>query len=189
MTTRLTSQLSLQEQARLGDASAFGELIRQWDDDLRGVVWSVVRSATETDDVMQAAYEKAFRSLDTFRRDASLKTWLTSICLRAAIDHTRYEGRRRHDGDDSLVNLASHVSTSRAAISKTELAAVLESLDPETRGLLMLTVGLGFSFDEVAEIAGLPRGTVASRVARAKQAIRSTRQPTARKTHGEETTP
>ncbi len=178
VTTRLTSQSDLEALARSGDGHAFGQLIRQWDDDLRGIVWSVLRSASETDDVMQTAYEKAFRSIANFRQDASMKTWLYSICLRSAIDHSRYERRRRHESTAMLTHMASDVSTSRAALSKGELAAVLDTIDPEARGLLMLTVGLGYSFDEAAEIADLPRGTVASRVARAKQAIRSTRHAT-----------
>ena len=188
VTTRLTSLSGLEAQARSGNGAAFGELIRLWDDDLRGVVWSIVRSASDTDDVMQAAYEKAFRSLASYRQQSSMKTWLTSICVRAAIDHSRYERRRSHDGADSLVAVASGSSTSRDAITKAELAAVLGALDPETRGLLMLTVGLGYSFDEAAEITDLPRGTVASRVARAKKAIRSTG-PHATDAHGEDTTP
>ncbi len=178
MATRVTGQHDLEEQARSGDPRAFGELIRRWDDDLRGVVWSVVRSRTDTDDVMQTAYEKAFRSLGEFRQDASMRTWLYSICLRAAIDHSRYENRRRHESATVLDTRPGTSSTSDAAIGRTELASVLEMIDPESRGLLMLTVGLGYSFDEVAEIATIPRGTVASRVARAKRTIRDS-QPSA----------
>lgn len=187
VTTRLTLLPGLEAQARSGDNAAFGQLIRHWDDDLRAAVWSIVRSATETDDVMQVAYEKAFRSLGGFRGDASMKTWLTAICMRAAIDHSRYERRRSHDSTDRLQDIASGSSTSRDAITKAELRAVLDRLDPESRGLLMLTVGLGYSFDEAAKMAGLPRGTVASRVARAKKAIRSTR-PQAPHADGQETT-
>ena len=53
-------------------------MIRQWDHDLRGVVWAVVRSSHATDDVMQTAYEKAFRSLDRFGGRSAMKTWLHS---------------------------------------------------------------------------------------------------------------
>ncbi len=169
----MTSASGLEARARAGDGLAFGELIEQWDDDLRGIVWSVVRSGRDTDDVMQAAYDKAFRGLSNFRRDSSLKTWLCSICLRTAVDHSRYEQRRRHESTDQLASLASSESTSGLAISRAELAQALDQLDIESRSLLMMTVGLGYSFDEVAEIAGIPRGTVASRVARAKKKIRA----------------
>lgn len=172
---RLDLNLSCEQRAIAGDVDAFMQLIRAWDDDLRAVVWSVLRASTAmTDDVMQAAYEKAFRALGNFRQEASMKTWLTRICLTTAIDHSRYERRREHEPLDVLENVtaATRPSSSDAAISRVELAAALEMLVPETRALVMLTLGLGYPFDEVAEIAGLPRGTVASRVGRAKEAIR-----------------
>ena len=53
----------LEDRACRGDAAAFGELIRSYDRDLRAVVWAVVRTGPDTDDVMQVAYEKAFRSV------------------------------------------------------------------------------------------------------------------------------
>lgn len=157
--------------ARHGDMHAFGQLIRAWDSDLRGVAWAVSRDPVHTDDIMQTTYEKAVRSLHDFRGAASLKTWLHSICYRAAIDHVRFEGRRQHQHEDALRAQASPSSTSDAALAKTELAESLASLDPETRAALMLTTGLGYSFDEAAEILDLPRGTVASKVRRAKQAL------------------
>lgn len=163
---------ALEAQARGGDAPAFGSLARQWDSSLRAVVWSVVRSADATDDVMQAAYEKAFRSISGFRGGSSLKTWLHSICWRTAIDHVRYEGRRRHQPLDQVGDVAAEASTSSAALDRVELASVLERLDPDVRSLLMLTAGLGYSFDEVAEIVDMPRGTVASKVGRARRSLR-----------------
>ena len=167
------SVAGLEANARTGDAYAFGQLIAQWDNELRGVAWSVVRSAPDTDDVMQRSYEKAFRTIGSFRSDASLKTWLHSICYRTAIDHVRYESRRRHDAIDSVAELGDAGAADQHAIAKADLAAVLEQLEPQTRALLMLTAGLGYSFDEAAEIAGMPRGTVASKVGRAKRTLRA----------------
>jgi len=168
----LSSSATQEARARSGDVHAFGELIAEWDHHFRGVVWSVVRSANSTDDVMQIAYEKAFRSITTFRGDSSLKTWIYSICYRAAIDHARYEGRRRHESADVLMARPSLDSPSDTAVDRSELAAALGQLDVETRALFMLTAGCGYSFDEAAVIAGLARGTVASRVGRARKALR-----------------
>lgn len=168
----MNSPYEREANARGGDAVAFGELIREWDSDLRGVVWAVVRSTSDIDDVMQAAYEKAFRGLSEFRGTASMKTWLHSICYRSALDHVKYEGRRRHESDDVLCLQPSTASTSDSAISRSELAETLAKLDPEQRALLMLVAGLGYTFDEAAQITGLPRGTVASRVGRARAALR-----------------
>lgn len=165
----------LEVRARAGDTAAFGALLRRHDHDLRGVVWSVVRDHHAVDDVMQDAYERAYRSLDRFEGRSSLKTWLHSVCYRTAIDHTRYEGRRRHEPIDHLRVVADPApDTVDATVAGVTLEQLLSSIEPEERALLMLTAGLGHSFDEVAEITGLPRGTVASRVSRLRSRLRGT---------------
>lgn len=162
----------LEARAGRGDAAAFGALIRSYDSDLRGVAWSVSRSATATDDIMQTAYEKAFRSIDRFDQRSSMKTWLHSIVYRTALDHLRYEGRRRHQELEVVDQLAPRTdSTSGRVIDQAEVRDALDQLDPEQRAALMMTAGLGYSFDEAAEITGVSRGTIASRVSRARKKI------------------
>lgn len=167
----------LEALATAGDATAFGELIRVWDHDLRGVVWTVVRSAHATDDVMQSSYEKAFRNIHRFDGTASLKTWLHTICLRSAIDHSRRETLRSHDDVDALVSPPVGPDAADQALDSIELDRVFDSLDEVGQLLVMLTAGLGYSFDETAAIVGMPRGTVASKVGRARAQLRTRRQP------------
>ena len=155
-----------------GNAAAFGAFVKQHDHELRGGVWAVVRSTHATDDVMQASYEKAFRSIDTFDGRSSLTTWLHTICHRTALDHLRYEGRRRHDDVDDLRREAGDASTERSAIARSEIMAAFDGLDPIDRVLLTLVAALGLSFDEASTITGLRRGTVSSRVSRARARIR-----------------
>lgn len=137
------------------------------------MVWSIVQSNEATDDVMQTAYEKAFRSIKTFQANSTFKTWLHSICYRAAIDYVRYENLRRHADVDDVEHgvfghLVSSADESKNVDDRLDLDARLATLEPEQRALLMLTVGMGYSFDETAEIVGMKRGTVASRVSRAR---------------------
>lgn len=164
-------EAELTERARQGDPAAFGTLLRRYDPDLRGLVWSVVRSGPDTDDVLQTAYEKAFRGLAGFTGGSSLKTWLHAICYRAAIDHIRYEGRRRHLPIDTLDQVAGASSAADAALARADLGRAFKVLDTDQRVVLMLTAGLGFSFDEAAEVTGLPRGTVASKVSRGRRRL------------------
>ncbi len=158
--------------ARLGDPAAFGRLLRIWDRDLRGVAWAVVRNQHAVDDVLQTAYEKAFRSIDGFTGASSMKTWLHSIVYRSAIDHVRYEGRRRHAGIETLEQMPAAGSTSVSATDHIAIVDALGSLDLETRAMVMLTGVAGLTFDEVAAITGVARGTVASRVSRARAKLR-----------------
>ena len=161
----------LEERACSGDPEAFGLLARRYDRDLRGTVWSVVQSTQEAEDVMQTAYERAFRSIGAFNRESSLKTWLHSICYRTAIDHLRYESRRRHPPIDKLASQADVLATDETAFDRMEVTQALARLDPDQRAVLMLTAGLGYSFDEAAAITGLRRGTVASKAARARRKL------------------
>jgi len=159
----------LEARAGRGDAAAFGALIRRFDPDLRGVAWSVCRSANATDDIMQAAYEKAFRSINRFGHRSSMKTWLHSIVYRTALDHLRYEGHRRHQELEVVDQLNPGAdSTAGRAMANVEVADAMDQLEPEQRAALMLTAGLGYSFDDAADIAGVSRGTIASRVSRGR---------------------
>ena len=167
----------LESRACGGDAVAFGELIRRYDRDLRAVVWAVVRSGPDTDDVMQVAYEKAFRSVGRFQRRSSLKSWLHTICYRCAIDHVRSARRRDHDPlptgevESGLVAGRTLAGTDDTATSRVDLARAFDRLDVDQRVALMLTTGLGYSFDEAAAITGARRGTVASRASRARRRL------------------
>lgn len=169
LTLKVVPSDDLEQRACAGDANAFGLLAERWDRDLRGVVWSVVRSSHATDDVMQAAYERAFRSIGSFNKQASLKTWLHSICYRSALDYLRYEGRRRHDDIDAERSLRVVGDTADQAIARVNLDATFAALAAEDRTLLMLTAGLGHTVDEAATILDMPRGTAASRIRRARQ--------------------
>ncbi len=154
------------------DARSFGECIRAHDQQLRGVAWAVVRDQHQTDDVMQAAYEKAFRALPTFDGRSSISTWLHSIVYRTALDHVRYEGRRRHEDVDELRSLsAGGDSAAGFGVGRLELEAVMDQLSPPDRAALMLVAGWGYSYDEAAKILGEARGTVASRVSRARRRL------------------
>lgn len=146
--------------------------MRQHDKDLRGVAWSVVRSSQATDDVMQNAYEKAFRSLHRFDGRSALTTWLHSIVYRTALDHLRYQRRRRHDEIESVdAVIGRSDSTSSRAIDALEVREALDGLDATQRAALMLTAGLGYSYDEAAQITRESRDTLASRASRARSRI------------------
>lgn len=167
--TTTTPELELR--AITGDPAAFGEVIRAHDRALRGLVWGIVRDPHAIDDVMQSSYEKAFGALASFDGRSALKTWLHSICYRTALDHIRYETRRAHDDIADAEAARPAPAASAAAIARTELAAALDKIDPATRAMLMLTAGLGYSYDEVALITGEPRGTIASKVSRARKEV------------------
>lgn len=161
---------------RPDDVEAFTALVRHHDDDLRALVWSVVRDRWLMDDVLQAAYEKAFRGLASFRGDSSVRTWLHRICYTTAIDALRHEGRRRHevleavDPGDPVVVAALDVAD--RASRRVDLVRAWATLPPDQRAALTLVAVHGMTYDEAAEVCGTRAGTVASRVSRARARLR-----------------
>lgn len=102
------------------------------------------------------------------------RTWLHTICYRAAIDHLRYESRHPRTSLDALPSepVGAWAEMTQTVDDQLVAADVMARIEPEQRALLYMAAGLGFTFDEVAEITGLNRGTVASRVSRAKDRLR-----------------
>lgn len=161
--------------APFNDAADFVAAIREHDDYLRGVVRAVIRNPDVVDDVMQAAYERAYRALNRFDGRSALRTWLHTICYRTAVDHIRYSSSRPAvslEAGTHPQSVAAQASISGEVMIDLEATDLLARLDPEQRMLLYLTAALGYSYDQVAEQLDMQRGTVASKVSRAKERLR-----------------
>lgn len=162
------------ERARRGDVEAFTELLREHDDAMRALVFSMVRDRWVMDDILQNAYEKAYRSLAAFRGEASFKTWLHRICWSTAIDMLRHEGLRRHD------DVADHEDAARSgpgestgAVVRVTLDGALARLPEQQRTAVVMVIVNGMTYDEAATAVGATAGTIASRVSRGREALRA----------------
>ncbi len=154
--------------ARDGDRLALGSFVRR----SQGEVWRFVAGlagAADADDVTQDVYVRAWKALPAFRGDASARTWLLVIARRACADAVRGHVRRRR-----LVGAlaggrgrcARHAAPTPAG--EHALAALVDALAADRREAFVLTQLLGCSYDEAAEVCGVPVGTIRSRVARAR---------------------
>lgn len=159
---------------RPGDVEAFTALVRRHDDDLRALVWSVVRDRWLMDDVLQAAYEKAFRGLGSFRGGSSVRTWLHRICYTTAIDALRHESRRRHRvlDDGAPGSVPAIVDVAEGASRRVDLARAWAELPADQRAALTLVAVHGMTYEEAAEVCGTRAGTIASRMSRGRARLR-----------------
>jgi RNA polymerase sigma-70 factor, ECF subfamily len=155
------------------DSDAFVALLREYDGRLRALAARLLVGLPDlVDDVLQDAYVSAFRALPRFRGDADMGTWLYRITYNACVDELRRARRRpapmdvhgheRPSGDD----FEARVSTNDLALR------ALATLSMDQRAAVVLVDGEGVGFDTAAETLGVPRGTVASRVSRARAHIR-----------------
>lgn len=149
-------------------------IARHYDERLRALAFRMLEDRDAMDDALQEAYVKAFRSLGSFKGRSSLGTWLYRITYNTCID----ELRRR----ETLIPLTSTDGIDRqisepadaigAAVARADLASAMSALPAEQRAAIVLVDAEGWSYEEAAKVLEIPPGTVASRVSRARAALR-----------------
>jgi RNA polymerase sigma-70 factor (ECF subfamily) len=163
--------------ARRGDERAFEALVRHYDAGLRALAFRLLGDRVRMDDALQEAYVKAYRSLPRFRGDAALGTWLYRIAYNACLDELK---RTRAVVDLESVRDRAHAGLDPAeALSvRYTLGRALAELPPEDRAAVLLVDAHGFDYRDTADVLGIPEGTVASRLNRARAALRGALQET-----------
>jgi RNA polymerase sigma factor (sigma-70 family) len=152
-----------------GDRGAFGLLARQAAPSAHGLLRRMGADAALADDIVQDALVAAYRSIATFRGDASFTGWLMKIAARL------YVKRRRKDA--RLVVMAEPIDPevrhpADAVGMGYELDKALATLSPGERMCVSLCHGAGFTQAEIAEALQVPLGTVKSHVTRGLAKLR-----------------
>lgn len=129
---------------------------------------AITGRAALAEDVAQDAFERAFAALERFDEDRPFAPWLHRIVLNRALDLVRAE--RRLVGLDEAA--APRAWAAGEDVDRPALEA-LARLSPERRAVVVMRHLLGYSPPEIAEIAGLPLGTVNSRLGRALAELRA----------------
>lgn len=156
------------------DADAFVALVRQFDLSHRRLAFRLLGGRDRLDDVLQDAYARAFRALPGFRGRSSLETWLYRIVYNACLDELRRAGRRKEVPLEEWRESGADRTT--AVEQRLDLATALVALPVELRAAVLLVDAEELSYEEAAEILGVPEGTLASRLNRARLALRATLQ-------------
>jgi RNA polymerase sigma-70 factor (ECF subfamily) len=146
---------ALVARARRGERGAFDDLVRRHQRGLWRLVRRYVGSDADAADVTQQAFVRAYRALDRFRGDASVRTWLFRIGINVALNHVRDRAREEPSdtaGDDLAVGAAAPRAIHAAQRAKVLRAAVAE-LPPKQRMVLELRVFDDLPFREVAALA------------------------------------
>jgi len=152
--------------ARRGSREAFGQLFdRHWPR-----VWRAAYSTTGerelANDAAQDAFLRAASALHRFDLSRPLEPWLVRIAINRAVDLVR--ARRRLVSED----LADERYAFDEPLPDEELQEALSRLGPERRAVIALHYWLDYTTPEIAEVLGVPLGTVNSRLARALRDLR-----------------
>ncbi len=182
-------ELELLERARGGDRQAFDQLVRASLDRVWGVVWRILRHKEDTEDVVQEVFIAAYQALPSFRGEARVSTWLHRIAVTRSLNHLdrAAEKLRRAaspiDAADSggvPEDVVSRTRTTRTPLEDLEASELMRRLQEcvaalpgAWRAALALRETQRQSYQDMARLLSVAVGTVRSRLARARDALKT----------------
>jgi RNA polymerase sigma-70 factor (ECF subfamily) len=192
MSTRATA-LSFQNVNKLADwelvaaaiaggEAGFEELVRRYQRPIAAYVYRMVGDYDAALDLTQDVFIKVYNSLARYRSEFKFSTWIYRIAHNAAIDFLRRHAVREHalvsgaEGERREVTIESRRLTpeqeSEREERRSEIESVVSLLPSAYRELIVLRHSYDLSYDEIADVTGLPLGTVKNRLFRAREAMR-----------------
>lgn len=170
------------ERARDGDRRAFGELVETYQRRVYAIAYGILRQREDAWDAAQEAFVKAYRNLDRFHGDSAFYTWLYRITYNLSIDLLREKKRKETVAmDDERSQLEDALSEQGRrpeghpddVANRKELTSVLHEamnrLSEKHRAIIVLREVEGLSYEEMAEVLGISKGTVMSRLFHARK--------------------
>lgn len=180
-----TEVSKLVELAQNGDSAAFGELIESHERLVYNVVYRMLTNHEDAKDISQEVFLKAYRYLNKFDGKASFSTWLYRIAVNTSIDELRKrKGKetvsleKEIDSGDGMLkkeyadNSAGVEEQVMVKESMANIKQAMENLSSEHRVIITLRDFEGLSYTEISEITQTSLGTVKSRLARARKALK-----------------
>jgi len=165
-------QRDLVEAARHGDHEAFEVLATNALDRLYSIARLILHDTYLAEDAVQEALVKAWRSLPTLREPERFDAWLHRLLVNACADAGRRQ--RRWQADVHLIRAEPAESDSSSAlVDRDRLERGFRRLKPEQRTVVVLHFHLGLPAREIADIVGVPVGTVKSRIHYATELLRA----------------
>jgi len=162
---------SVVQRASAGERAAQRELYEHFRDRVFRIVRRIV-GTSDADDITQECFLKVFAKLHTFRFESQFSTWLHRLVVNESLQHVRSRSRRKEYGQPMPDEKMGHV-VGVATMENAELLEVAMSrIDPELRVVFELKEVDEMPYSAIAEIVGIPEGTVGSRLNRARTELR-----------------
>ncbi|MFO0762180.1 MAG: sigma-70 family RNA polymerase sigma factor [Byssovorax sp.] len=177
------------ERAQKGDHGAFRILVDRHQRRAFALALGMVRDENDAHELVQEAFLRVYRGLNTFQGGSSFFTWLYRIVTNLAIDLMRKPGRRdaelveeptnEDEGEHqfpmvSRIDGADPIDVMRRREIAARLQSALESLPPYHRGVILMREVEGMSYEEMAQAMGVSKGTIMSRLFHARQKLQRT---------------
>ncbi len=172
------------ERLRRHDEAAFNRFVLQYQERVFRLLLRMIGDSAEAEDLAQEVFISIFKSIESFRGDSQLSTWVYRVAANHCRNRIKYLTRRRRkltdqydeqdEGEVHQVQARPNPPDRLLEARQTEhlLQAGLLSLDEEQRELIVLREVEHLSYEEIMTITGLPEGTVKSRLHRARTGLR-----------------
>ena len=159
-----------------GNSNAFKGLVEQYQTRVYNVIYGMVHNREDAKELTQDTFIKAYKKLDSFQIGTKFYTWLCRIAVNTTIDHIRRMKLRQTTEFDENIAVSqdgsiddSHYSDNpeKKALNDELKKAIVEAIDqlPEDQKQVLILKEIdGLSYKEIAEIVGVPHGTVMSRL-------------------------
>lgn len=169
----IPSDAELLARAVAGENRAFSDLIDRHGKYLHGVAYAMTQSRADAEDLVQETLIAALKG--SFRGEAKVRTWLVGILVRRVGMLRRTRRRKPVTFTDPTETPGGGLAAKGSGLgseAKIDLATMLETLSPDHRQVIVLRELEGMSYEEMADAIGVPRGTVESRLHRAREELR-----------------
>jgi RNA polymerase sigma-70 factor (ECF subfamily) len=178
------------ERLKRRDEQAFNKLVVTYEAQVFRLVWRMLGSRPEAEDMTQEVFVQVFRSIESFRGDSKISTWIYRIAMNLTRNRTKYLSRRKQQNHSELdaaePNDAHNEAQGRTSgetrrpdldamgnQAESIVIACLSLMEAEFREILILRDVECLSYEEVGSITGLAPGTVKSRLHRARSLLKA----------------
>ncbi len=162
--------------AARGDSDAFSLLVEEYQGPVYRLALRMGLSPSDAEEAAQDAFVSAWRALPNFRGDSKFSTWLYKLTTNAALDILRREKKHLGDQDVTEMELSDEGESMEEAVERQDTVQAVRwaigQLAPEYREILLLRYLQQLSYEEIQEALRLPKGTVKSRMNRAKAQLK-----------------
>lgn len=148
---------------------AFAGLVERYSGVISKVCYMYAESAGEAADMRQDILLNLWKSRDSFRGEANMSTWIHRVCINTCISYIRKEKKHRAAGGPELMDLIPETVPDRREMLR-QMHDLIRRLKTRERALILLWLE-DFNYDEIAEVVGVGRNTVATSLRRIKQKL------------------
>lgn len=178
------SDIAIIDRVKAGDEQAYAIIVKRYEGQVARTVIGMLGSNDEAEDVGLEVFIRFYNSIDQYRGDSSLGTYLSRIAINLSLNALKQTKRKRlflsfspnneeDNKNNTLENRVLAEDDFTATDNKEMVQLALSRIDPKFRSIIVLRMLEGYSTKETAEALEIPTGTVLSRLSRAQEKLKS----------------